>query len=823
MGTRFTERAQRVILIAQEEAKRLNHDYVGTEHILLGLIALGEGVASQVLASLGVDLRKVRAEIEKIVGTGDNMMLLGEIPFTPRAKKVLEYAVEEAQHMSHSYIGTEHILTGLIREEEGVAARVLENLGMKLEAVREEVLSILGEMEQKETQKEAPQARQSGHHSAAKGKSKTPTLDEFARDLTQMAKEGKLDPVIGRSNEMDRVIQVLGRRTKNNPVLIGEPGVGKTAIVEGLAQKIASGEISDTLLNKRLLSLDLASIVAGTKYRGEFEQRLKSIIEEIRKAKNGIIMFIDELHTVIGAGAAEGAIDASNMLKPALARGELQCIGATTFDEYRKHIERDPALERRFQPIVVDPPSVEEAIEILIGLQEKYEVHHKCKYAAASIIAAAQLSDKYITDRALPDKAIDLLDEAGSRARLKLSIAPSEFKEKEAAIEEVSKEKNAAIYGQEYEKAAKLRDKEKELKKALEDNKKKWREGRDKVVPEVTEEDIAAIASKWTGIPVTRMTESEMEKLKHMEDEIHQRLIGQEEAVKIVTQAIKRSRTGMKDPKRPIGNFIFLGPTGVGKTELARVLADFLFGNEDAMVRIDMSEYMEKFSVSRLIGAPPGYVGYEEGGKLTELVRRKPYSVVVLDEMEKAHPDVFNILLQIMDEGTLTDSLGHKVSFKNTIIIMTSNVGARLISKGKSLGFMPAEDREKDYREMKDTVMDEVKRVFNPEFINRLDEIIVFKPLTMADMDKILELNLKKVDKKLDAKGVKFTITKEAKKHLIEKGFDPNYGARPLLRTIQRLLEDPLSEFLLTKQVTKGGTVKVDYKGSGEDLDLGIA
>ncbi|HBW21819.1 MAG TPA: NDP-hexose 4-ketoreductase [Elusimicrobia bacterium] len=822
MGTRFTERAQRVILIAQEEAKRLNHDYVGTEHILLGLIALGEGVASQVLASLGVDLRKVRAEIEKIVGTGDNMMLLGEIPFTPRAKKVLEYAVEEAQHMGHSYIGTEHILMGLIREEEGVAARVLENLGLKLETVREEVLSILGEMETKETQKEPPQTKQ-GHHAAAKGKTKTPTLDEFARDLTQMAKEGKLDPVIGRTNEIDRLIQVLGRRTKNNPVLIGEPGVGKTAIVEGLAQKITAGEISDTLLGKRLLSLDLASIVAGTKYRGEFEQRLKALIEEIRKAKNSIIMFIDELHTVIGAGAAEGAIDASNMLKPALARGELQCIGATTFDEYRKHIERDPALERRFQPIVVEPPTVEEAIEILIGLQEKYEAHHKCKYSAASIVAAAQLSDKYITDRALPDKAIDLLDEAGSRARLKLSIAPSEFKEKEAGIEEISKEKNAAIYGQEYEKAAKLRDKEKELKKALEDGKKKWRDGRDKVVPEVTEEDIASIASKWTGIPVTRMTESEMEKLKHMEEEIHQRLIGQEEAVKIVAQAIKRSRTGMKDPKRPIGNFIFLGPTGVGKTELARVLADFLFGNEEAMVRVDMSEYMEKFSVSRLIGAPPGYVGYEEGGKLTELVRRKPYSVVVLDEIEKAHPDVFNILLQIMDEGTLTDSLGHKVSFKNTILIMTSNVGARLISKGKSLGFMPQEDREKDYREMKDTVMDEVKRVFNPEFINRIDEIIVFRPLTVADMEKILDLNLKKVDKKLDAKGVKLTITREAKKHLIDKGFDPNYGARPILRTIQRLLEDPLSEFLLTKQVTKGGTVKADHKGAEENLELSVA
>ncbi|HNW43970.1 MAG TPA: ATP-dependent Clp protease ATP-binding subunit, partial [Elusimicrobiales bacterium] len=619
MGTRFTDRAQRVILIAQEEAKRLNHDYVGTEHILLGLIALSEGVASQVFQNLGIDLRKVRAEIEKIVGTGDNMMLLGEIPFTPRAKKVLEYAVEEAQHMSHSYIGTEHILLGLIREEEGVAARVLENLGLKLETVREEVLSILGEMEQKDAPKEAAQPKSHSAHAGPKGKSKTPILDEFARDMTQMAREGRLDPVIGRSDEIERVIQVLGRRTKNNPVLVGEPGVGKTAIVEGLAQKIAAGEISDTLVGKRLLSLDLASIVAGTKYRGEFEQRLKGIIEEIRKAKNNIIMFIDELHTVIGAGAAEGAIDASNMLKPALARGELQCIGATTFDEYRKHIEHDPALERRFQTVIVEPPSAPETIEILKGLQDKYENHHKCKYTDPAIFAAATLSEKYITDRALPDKAIDLIDEAGSRARLKLSVAPSEFKEKETEIEEVSKQKNAAIYGQEYEKAAKLRDKEKEMKKALEDSRKKWREGRDKLVPEVTEEDIALICSKWTGIPVTRMTETEADKLKTMEGEIHKRLIGQDEAVKIVSQAIKRSRTGMKDAKRPIGNFIFLGPTGVGKTELARVLADFLFGNEDAMVRIDMSEYMEKFSVSRLIGAPPGYVGYEEGGKLTEL------------------------------------------------------------------------------------------------------------------------------------------------------------------------------------------------------------
>jgi ATP-dependent Clp protease ATP-binding subunit ClpC len=826
MGTRFTERAQRVILIAQEEAKRLNHDYVGTEHILLGLIALGEGVAAQVLSNIGVDLRKVRAEIEKIVGIGDNMMLLGEIPFTPRAKKVLEFAVSEASDMKHTYIGTEHILLGLIREEEGVAARVLQNLELKLDAVREEVLNTLGETEQagaeggkgeKGEQREQAQPRS---HAAPKGKTKTPTLDEFARDMTQLAREGKLDPVIGRVNEIDRLVQVLGRRTKNNPVLIGEPGVGKTAIVEGLAQKIISGDISDTLAGKRLLSLDLASTVAGTKYRGEFEQRLKSIIEEIRKAKNSIIAFIDELHTVIGAGAAEGAIDASNMLKPALARGELQCIGATTFDEYRKHIEHDPALERRFQPVVVDPPSVEETVEILKGLQDKYEAHHKCKYTDPAIFAAVVLSDKYITDRALPDKAIDLLDEAGSRARLSISVVPPEFKQKEMELEEVTKEKNAASYAQEFEKASKLRDKEKELKKAIEDARKKWREARDKQTPEVTEEDIASIASKWTGIPVTRMTESEVDKLKNMETEIHKRLIGQEEAVRIIAQAIKRSRTGMKDPKRPIGNFIFLGPTGVGKTELARVLADFLFGNEEAMVRIDMSEYMEKFSVSRLIGAPPGYVGYEEGGKLTELVRRKPYSVVVLDEIEKAHPDVFNILLQIMDEGTLTDSLGHKVSFKNCILIMTSNVGARLISKGKSLGFMPAEDKEKDYREMKDTVMDEVKRVFNPEFINRIDEVIVFRPLTEADMVHILELNLRKVEKKLDDRKLKLSITDAAKKFLIKTGFDANYGARPILRTVQRLLEDPIAEFILNANAKPGATIKADYKGEGEALTL---
>jgi ATP-dependent Clp protease ATP-binding subunit ClpC len=816
MSTRFSDRAQKVIMIAQEEAKRLNHDYVGTEHILLGLVAIGEGSAAQILAEIGVDFRRVRLEIEKIVGVGDNMMLLGEIPFTPRAKKVLEYAVEEAQQMGHSYIGTEHILLGLIREEEGVAARVLENLDLKLDTLKETILEFIGEGKGQKKSKDSPE--KAGGVPAQQPKTKTPTLDEFARDLTQLAKEGKLDPVIGREKEMERLVQILARRTKNNPVLIGEPGVGKTAIVEGLAQKIISGDVSDILAGKRLITLDLAGVVAGTKYRGEFEQRLKSVIEEIRQAKNQIILFIDELHTVIGAGAAEGAIDASNMLKPALARGELQCIGATTFDEYRKHIEHDPALERRFQPIITDPPSVEETIEILNGLKEKYEAHHRVKFAPESLIAAATISDKYITDRALPDKAIDLLDEAGSRARLQTSATPPVFKDKETEIEAAVKEKNEAISAQEYERAAKARDNEKNLRKDLEKLRKDWRDKKAKIVPDVKAEDIAMVASKWTGIPVTSLTESEAEKLKHMETEVHHRIVGQDEAVKSISQAIRRSRTGLKDPKKPIGGFLFLGPTGVGKTELARVLATFLFGNEDAMVRIDMSEYMEKFAVSRLIGAPPGYVGYEEGGQLTEIVRRRPYSVVVLDEIEKAHPDIFNILLQVLDEGTLTDNLGHKVSFKNCVIIMTSNVGARLISKGKSLGFVAKEDVERDYRQMKDTVMEEVRRVFNPEFINRIDDIIVFHPLSQDHMMKILDLMMEDVVAKLKTQDLKIVLSAKAKKFLVEKGFDPNYGARPLLRVIQKYLEDPLSEEMLGGKCPMGCTMNVDLDKENEKL-----
>ncbi len=815
MSNRFTERAQRVILIAQEEAKRLNHDYVGTEHILLGLIALGEGVAAQVLANLGVDLRRVRAEIEKIVGTGDNVMLLGEIPFTPRAKKVLELAVEEAQNMGHSHVGTEHLLLGLIREEEGVAAQVLENLGVRLDIVREEVISLLGEG-QPGPAAPTPPARSSGGT-----KSNTPTLDEFGRDLTQMAKDNKLDPVIGRADEIERLIQILSRRTKNNPVLIGDPGVGKTAIVEGLAQKISSGDIPELLISKRVMTLDLAAVVAGTKYRGEFEQRLKNIIEEIRRAKNAIILFIDELHTVIGAGAAEGAIDASNILKPALARGELQCIGATTYDEYRKYIEHDAALERRFQPITVEPPSIEDTVKILTGLREKYETHHKVKFSDDALSAAAELSDRYISDRFLPDKAIDLIDEAGSRARLQTTVLPQTLKDKDVEITQVSKDKDTAIASQEYEKAARLRDKEKELRKGLDDSKKKWKEKRETTQPTVTGEEIALIVAKWTGIPVQRLTEKESDRLVHLEEELHKRVVGQEEAIKSLSQAVRRSRTGLKDPKKPIGSFIFLGPTGVGKTELARAVSEVLFGEEDSMIRIDMSEYMEKFSVSRLIGAPPGYVGYEEGGQLTEAVRRKPYSVVLLDEIEKAHPDVFNILLQVLDDGQLTDNLGHKVNFKNTVVIMTSNVGARQISKGKSLGFLIEDDAKRDYQSMKETVMEEVKRAFNPEFLNRIDDVIFFHALSKEDMKKILELMLGRVKDKLKAQGFTIHLTDEAKEHLLEKGFDPHYGARPLQRTIQRLVEDTMASEILAKRFSAPATIYVDYDADEKRLTFG--
>jgi len=791
MSNRFTDRVQRVIIIAQEEAKRLNHDYVGTEHILLGLVAIGEGVAAKVLINLGIDLRKLRTEVEKLVGTGDNVMLLGEIPFTPRAKKVLELAVEEAQSMGHTYVGTEHLLLGLLREEEGIAARVMENLGVRINDVREEVINLMGE------------GTEAGQHgpAPARGKTKTPNLDEFGRDLTQMAREGKLDPVIGRNDEIERLVQILSRRTKNNPVLIGDSGVGKTAIVEGLAQRVSSGEVPEILFSKRVMTLDIASVVAGTKYRGEFEQRLKNIMEEIRRSKNQVILFIDELHTVIGAGAAEGAIDASNMLKPALARGELQCIGATTMDEFRKHIEHDAALERRFQPIFVEPPSVEETVQILNGLKERYENHHKVNYSDESLRAAAELSDRYISDRFLPDKAVDLIDEAGARARLKSTQTPEYLKAKEEEIRQVTEAKEAAIAKQEYEKAARLRDKEREMRKALDDARKKWRVDREEERTLITQEDIALLVSKWTKIPITRLTKSESERLLQMEEELKKRLVGQDEAIRAISRAIRRSRTGLKDPRKPIGGFIFLGPTGVGKTELARALAEFLFDDPNSLIRVDMSEFMEKFSVSRLIGAPPGYVGYEEGGELTEKVRRKPYSVILLDEIEKANPDVFNILLQILDDGVLTDSLGHRVNFKNTILIMTSNVGARLISKGKSLGFLVQEDLSHEYSNIKETVTEEIKKSFNPEFLNRIDDVIVFHPLSRNDMKDILELMLERSKERIAAQGFEIELNEEAKEFLLEKGFDPHYGARPLQRVMQRYLDDALAEEILGKHL----------------------
>ena len=826
MAKRFTENAQKIILIAQEEAKRLNHDYVGTEHILLGLCAIEGTLSNRILTSVGVTFRKVRLEIEKMVGIGDTIMLLGEIPFTPRAKKVLEFSVEESQLLNAQHIGTEHILLGLIREEEGMASRILNNLGTNLILIREAALGLVN-TEGTEEKTDFPsgaaeinlpeESVQNVSKPADKKQTKTPTLDEYSRDLTALAAKHELDPVIGREAEIERIVQILARRTKNNPVLIGEPGVGKTAIVEGLAQKMAAGEISDVLSGKRLLALDMASIVAGTKYRGEFEQRLKNIIDELSAAKNAIV-FIDELHTIIGAGAAEGSIDASNMLKPALARGAVQCIGATTFDEYRKYVEADTALERRFQPVVADPPDVEQTITILQGVRAKYENHHKVKYSDAAVRAAAVIADRYISDRAMPDKALDLFDEAGARTRLAHAVLPPEIKQKQAEYQEAIAEKERFLADKQFEKAAEAKAAETRLKEYIDHLKQQWEEQRSKNVPEVTEEDIALVASKWTGIPVTRLTQSETEKILNMEKHLHERIIGQEDAVKVVSQAIRRNRTGLGNPHRPIGGFLFLGPTGVGKTELAKSLAMFLFGDEEAMVRLDMSEYMEKFAVSRLIGAPPGYVGYEEGGQLTEAVRRRPYSVVVLDELEKAHPDIYNILLQVLDEGALSDNLGHKVSFKNCVIIMTSNVGAREITnKGNSLGFTANQSEEETYKDMRQNVMDEVKKTFNPEFINRIDEIVVFHSLTRENIGQILDLSLKRVDEKLKDRELSLHLTKEAKDFLVEKGFDAKFGARPLLRTIQRELEDPLAEHILVNHYPAKTKIKVDVdKTSGK-------
>jgi ATP-dependent Clp protease ATP-binding subunit ClpC len=799
----FTERARRSIVLAQEEAQRLGNNYIGTEHILLGIISEGESLAAKVLETLGVNLAKVRAEVEAIVGRG-GQTVQQEMVFTPRAKRVIELAFEEARQLNHNYIGTEHLLLGLIREGEGVAARVLTNLGVDPAKVRVQTTSLLGA----ETQ---PQA-------AAKGKSKTPTLDAYGRDLTQLAREGKLDPVIGRNTEIERVIQILSRRTKNNPALIGEPGVGKTAIAEGLAQRVVSGDVPEPLRDKRVITLDLAGLVAGTKYRGEFEERMKRVMDEIRAASGEIILFIDELHTLVGAGAAEGAIDASNIIKPALARGELQCIGATTLNEFRKHIEKDSALERRFQSIMVGEPSVEETIEILKGLRDRYEAHHRVKISDEALEAAARLSDRYITDRFLPDKAVDLMDEAASRVRLQSTSLPPEIRDVESEIRKVRAEKEAVIKAQEFEKAAQIRDREEKLRAKKTQMEEEWREKRTvKGTPTNTvgPEEIAHIVSTWTRIPVSKLKEEETMKLLNMEEALHKRIVGQDEAIKVITRAIRRARAGLKSPMRPIGSFIFLGPTGVGKTELARTLAEFLFDDVDAMVRIDMSEYMEKYSVSRLVGAPPGYVGYEEGGQLTEAVRRRPYAVVLLDEIEKAHPDVFNLLLQVLEDGRLTDSQGRVVDFKHTLIIMTSNVGTTGLMKSAEIGFRPIKEEGSvtvRYERMKNKILEEIKHLFRPEFLNRIDEVVVFHALEIEEIKQIVALELAKVTKELENQHLSLEATEAAKELIAKEGWDPQFGARPLRRAIQRLVEDPLSEELLRGAFSIGDHIQLDVE-----------
>jgi ATP-dependent Clp protease ATP-binding subunit ClpC len=820
-GYNFTERVRKVLAMAREEAARLHHEYVGTEHILLGLIREGEGVAATVLQNLSVELDDIQQKIEETVKKGKAGQTTGpDLPYTSRAKKVLELAMSEARELNHSYVGTEHLLLGLLREEKGIAAQVLTDAGVNLDAARAETLRILG-TEMPPGGGQQPASNQPAQ-AAPKGdkKSKTPALDHFCRDLTQLAAEGQLDPTIGRGKEIQRVMEVLTRRKKNNPVLIGEPGVGKTAIVEGLAQLIANGECPESLRDHRVLSLDMAAVIAGTKYRGQFEERLKAVMNEIAQNKQ-IILFIDELHTLVGAGAAEGAIDASNMLKPALARGELQCVGASTLNEYRKYIEKDGALERRFQTVIVDPPSVDETVEILRGLRKKYEDHHRVTIPDTTLTIASKLSERYITDRFLPDKAIDVIDEAGARARLAAQAPPPEVAALKGDLEKVNGEKEAAVRDQNFERAASLRDKEREIQGNIKQKQAEWEARRQSHRPVLGEEEIAFIVSRWTGIPVTRLQEAETARLLRMEDELHQTVIGQDEAIKAISKAIRRSRAGLKDPRRPIGSFVFSGPTGVGKTELARSLAKFLFADDSALIRVDMSEYMEKFSVSRLIGAPPGYVGYEDSGTLTKAVRRKPYSVILLDEIEKAHPDVFNILLQVLDEGHLTDNYGRVIDFKNTVVIMTSNVGARDLTKTKSLGFTQGDEKQ-NWERRADKVRDELKNVFNPEFLNRLDDVIVFHPLNREHISQIVSVLLKDVRKRLAEEELTLKLTDQATDFLVKHGYDEQYGARPLKRAIQKFIEDPLSEKILMGEFSRNDEIEVDVSADGERLDFKV-
>ncbi|MFO1095080.1 MAG: ATP-dependent Clp protease ATP-binding subunit [Planctomycetaceae bacterium] len=822
MYERFTDRARKVMQLANQEAQRFNHEYIGTEHILLGLVKEGSGVAANVLKNLDVDLRKIRLEVEKIVQSGPDMVTMGKLPQTPRAKKVIEYAMEEARNLNHNYVGTEHLLLGLLREQEGVAAQVLMNLGLKLEDVREEVLNLLGHgLEGGEA---TERAGGGGQSQKSTSKSKTPALDSFGRDLTELARQTKLDPVIGRENEIERVKQILCRRQKNNPVLLGEAGVGKTAIVEGFAQMVVDGNVPEILRDKRIVVLDLAMMVAGTKYRGQFEERIKAVMNEVRRAKN-VILFIDELHTLVGAGGAEGAIDASNVLKPALSRGELQCIGATTLDEYRKYIEKDSALERRFQMVMVDPPSKSQTVEILKGLRDRYEKHHHVQYTDDALEKSVELSSRYITGRCLPDKAIDVIDEAGARIRLKSMVRPPNLKDIEEEIEKLNSQKEEAVANQDFEKAASLRDQSDKLKRRKEQITREWRQKSKETDGVVDAEVIAEVVAKMTGVPLTRLSSEDTVRLLEMEKELHKRVISQDEAIKMVSKAVRRSRSGLKDPKRPTATFLFSGPTGVGKTLLAKTLAEFMFGDEDALVQIDMSEYQERHNISRLIGAPPGYVGYEEGGQLTERIRRRPYAVVLLDEIEKAHPDVYNMLLQIMEEGHLTDSFGRKVDFKNTILIMTTNVGAKSIASG-GFGFEATANSDASYERMKRDVMAEIGRVFKPEFIGRLDEIIVFHKLTDDNMKQIIDIELSKVLERLKERGVRLELGEDAKEFVINKGRSEgerehtDYGARPLRRSVEMYIEDPLSEELLRGEFEGKNVIRVSVKEVGEEKQL---